>query len=64
MEKWESCIAEKMSLLARASYFGGNRRTIYLPNTWTSHAKVMESLTILGCVEHIIIYSNLFAKVI
>ena len=26
--------------------------------------KVMESLTILGCVEHIIINSNLYAKVI
>ena len=62
----ESCIAENMSASFRASYFWGNRTNIsyliYLPNTHMP--KVMESLTILGCVEHIIIYSNLFAKVI
>ena len=43
MEKAESCIAEKMPLLALGPVIFGEigliSYLIYLPNTWTSHAK-------------------------
>ena len=60
----ENMVAEKMSLLARASYLGEIEGLFTCQIHGLHMPKVMESLTILGCVEHIIIYSNLFAKVI
>ena len=62
-------MAEKMSLLALGPVIFGEIEglisyLIYLPNTWTSHAKgngITHNFRVCGAY---IIYSNLFAKVI
>ena len=73
-KRQESCIAENMSLLALRPVILGeieglisylrSRNLLAKYMDFTCQKKVMKPLTILGCVEHIIIYSKLFAKVI
>ena len=71
-KRLDSCIAENMSLLALGPVILGeiglisnlrSRNLLAKYMDFTCQKKVMKPLTILGCVEHIIIYSKLFAKV-